>query len=53
MHKKMSEKNLAPNFALTLLRRLFLLAARHSVLAPSALAPQRRFCILNSISQDA
>ena len=27
---------------LTLLRRLFLLAARHSVQAPSALAPQRR-----------
>ena len=28
---------------LTLLRRLFLLAARHSVQAPSALAPHRRF----------
>ena len=28
--------------ALTLLRRLFLLAARHSVQAPSALAPHRR-----------
>ena len=28
---------------LILLRRLFLLAARHSAHAPSALAPQRRF----------
>ena len=32
---------------LTLLCRLFLLAARQSVQAPSALAPQRRFLILN------
>ncbi len=32
-----------PFSVLTLLRRLFLLAARQSVQAPSALAPQRRF----------
>ena len=32
-----------PLSSLTLLRRLFLLAARQSVQAPSALAPQRRF----------
>ena len=38
---------LKTNFALTLLCRLFLLAARQSVQAPSALAPQRRFCILH------
>jgi len=35
------------NPQLTLLCRLFLLAARQSVQAPSALAPQRRFSILN------
>ena len=29
-YKKRSKISLAPNFALTLLRRLFLLAARHS-----------------------
>ena len=35
--------------ALTPLRGLFLLAARQSEQAPSALAPQRRFCILHSL----
>ena len=33
-------------FPLTLLRRLFFLAARHSEQAPSALAPQRQFSVL-------
>ena len=37
------------NPQLTLLCRLFLLAARQSVQAPSALAPQRRFSILNFV----
>ena len=32
-------------FQLTLLRRLFFLAARHSEQAPSALAPQRQFSV--------
>ena len=35
-------------FQLTLLRRLFFLAARHSEQAPSALAPQRQFSVFRS-----
>ena len=37
------------SFPLTLLRRLFFLAARHSEQAPSALAPQRQFSVLRSL----
>ncbi len=45
MHLQRLEGN---NSQLSLLQRLFLLAAWHSLQAASALAPQRRFTIHNS-----
>ena len=41
----MQNAKLVFRFPLTLLRRLFFLAARHSEQAPSALAPQRQFSV--------